>query len=287
MTDWLTWLRAAPCLPEAELHAQLSGIWSRGVRARQTDAYDREVGVRATRAAQQAFMGELGAGVADYAGVSRGIRAVTRYLDRADEGQFFYAGPTAAVGSSLREVLDLLKQVRPQWMQRPLGVPALADRWMRRSVSLTPKACIAVGRCNEERIAYMLATLSRWRVDSSAWEALRALYSLHDGVFDSAKGSFDYVPEVLLSMLEAAQDTLPVDRLREREAELANRPVGYAKEADAARACAAQFALAVLEACEGEIDPCSTRDHERRASLLKLFRQVVRHQCVKPEASVR
>jgi hypothetical protein len=203
-----------------------------------------------------------------------------RYLDRADEGQFVYAGPTAAVGSSLREVLDLLKQVRPQWMQRPFGVPALADRWMRRSVSLTPKACIGVGRCDEERIAYMLATLSRWRVDSCGWEELRAQYFLHDGVFDSAKGSFEYVAEVLLSMLEEAEDVLPVDQLRERVAELADRPAGCSRESSAARACAARFALAVLEACEGEIDPRQIRDIERRASLLKLFRFVVRQEQV-------
>ena len=86
-------------------------------------------------------------------------------------------------------------------------------------------------------------------------------------------------------MLEEAEDTLPVDRLRERVAELANRPVGYAKESDAARACAAQFALAVLEACEGEIAPWQIRDCERRASLMKIFRLVVRQHCVKPCAS--
>lgn len=278
MADWLKCLRAAPLLPAAALCNQLTAIWSRGVKAREADAYDREVGVRAARAAQRAFMGEIKSGVADYGNVSRAIRAVMRYLDMADEGQFVYAGPTAAVGSSLREVIELLKKARPQWMHRPLGVPALADLWMTRSIPLTPEACIAVGRSGEERIAYMLAVLSRWRADSSGWETLRAQHSLHDGVFDSAKGSFEYVPEVVQSLLNEAPDRLPVDRLRERVAELAKRPMGYSRESDAARACAARFALTVLASCRGEIDAQRASDLERRASLLKLFRVATRLQ---------
>lgn len=279
MHDWnATWKRIRPRwarMSEGQLATALSVIWQSASSARERDAYDRTVGVRAAYAAQTAFMGGMWGMRADYRGVSRGLAAVLRYLDTADEGAFTYAGPTAAVGSTLREVIALLAEERPEWLARPRGVPHLADRWMNRSVVVTPEACHRAGRTNEARIGYAMAALSRWRRDCSAWATLNRLHHLHDGVFDEARAAFESADVVIRDVLSAKDGAIDAVTLRcELKAAFAV-PTGLASEAFSARQLASQFLMDVVSTLDGRVEPRKALQAVDEASFLRVCRKAL------------
>ncbi len=250
----------------------LDQVWREQVEARWNDDYDREVGAMATSHAASLFRSKLGSSGASYWRVSRGLLTVMRYLDTPTTQSYEYASGASAVGSALWAVHALLREQRPYWLARPSGVPAHVQLWLDRRVDLAPSTCVRAGRSDAERVGYLIRALGDWRSDCTAWDTLRGLHQLHDGVFSGAKSSFEEVPQALEAALRASKAPLPLAALQEVIDAKREWYRPWPNENGAAVACACDFAEAVLAQCAGPIDPEPALHAARHASLWRAAR---------------
>lgn len=260
----------------------LEALWLEKIEDRRRDEYDRDVGVLATSHAARIFRRALGNGEATYRRVSHALLEVTWDLDFSDTGNYEYASGKSAVGSALWALLELLREQRPAWLARPNGVPAHVQRWLDGRVDIAPDTCLRAGRSDAERVGFLLRALSAWRSDSTAWQTLRGLHALHDGMFSGAKSSFEEVPGALESALRASALPVTATALQAVLEDIRGRYRRSSPENRDAVGCACDFAEAVLAKCTGPIDPEAALHAARAASL---WRAVRANRLPRPEAS--